>query len=307
MNKTIRRVGLALGTGALVLALALPFTTGKSDAANLTGGTYTYVINGEEVTFPFDPIVRKDGLLVPVEVFQQFGVTVDNPLNKSFSLKKNSVTATLTLGTTTYTLNGSNAAVATTPLRLNGRLFLPADLLKEFGVESSQDGNYVFLRAYVDGGATIKQTTDSDLTGFKMGRNFTTSVKLDSNGYANGEMTLLSQDILTSAALNISYGARARLQGMLATNTLVLAKLSNFTGKSGAMATAGTYLVDDQRTQYDLQQVIDIGNGLLSNKLAPGADRVGVLVFPKVNLTANNLVLYYDNNGGSLGTFTTIK
>jgi hypothetical protein len=306
MQKIARKVALVLGASALVVALAVQYSP-TSNAANLTGGNYAYVINGEEVTFPYDPIVRQSGVLLPIEVYQQFGITVENPLTKSMTLRKEQVSAVLTLGTTTITLNGQSASVATPPLRLNGRLFISADLLKEFGVESTTEGNYVIMRSYVDGTPTVKQVTDSDFNAFKTGRVATGSMRLDSNIYASSELTLLSNDIVSASTLNLSYGARARLQSLLLTNTLVMVKLSNTSFKSGALTLPGLYLVDDQRNQYDLASAIDLGLGLVTNKLAPGADRVGVLVFPKLNAAATNITVYYDANGGSLGTFTTIK
>lgn len=301
-----RKVLTGVATAALLVGL-VGTMTGSSSAANLTGGSYTYVVNGEEVSFPFDPILRKDGTLVPLEVFQQFGVNVDGALTRNITLTKASVTAKLVLGTTTITLNGQPGAVSTAPMRLNGRLFIPGDLLKEFGVDFSQDSNFVIMRNLVEGQPTIKQLSDSDFQALKIGRNFTMSVKADSSIYMNGEMTLLTPDILSAQNLNLSYGTRSRLQSMIQTNTLILVKLSNSSFKSGAMVTPGTYLVDDQRSEYDLLSVLDLGQGLLSNKLAPAADRLGVLVFPKLSTNTSNVVVYYDNNGSSLGTFTNVK
>lgn len=61
---THRNIGLALAVALRVALLARP-----TGAAPLTGGTTVYVIGGEEVTFTYDPISRKDGLLVPADVF----------------------------------------------------------------------------------------------------------------------------------------------------------------------------------------------------------------------------------------------
>jgi hypothetical protein len=65
--------------------------------------------------------------------------------------------------------------------------------------------------------------------------------------------------------------------------------------------------VDDHRNQYDVASVLDIGSGLVTNRLAPGADRVGVLVFAKVPSTTNTLSLFYDNNGSIIGTFPVLR
>lgn len=307
MNKHLRK--LAVGAAAVTLLVAtVASMTGTSSAANLTGGTYTYVINGEETTFPFDPLVRQGGVLLPAEVYQQFGITIDGALTRNITLKKDDqVTASLTLGSTTVTVNGNAATVATAPLRLNGRLFLPGDLLKEFGVEFSSDGNYVVMRNLADGQANIQQNSESEFSGLKIGKSFTASVKADSGIFLSGDFTLLTPSIVGSANLKVTYGTRARLQNLLQTNTLIMVKLSNSAFKSGAFVTSGVMLVDDQRTQYDVLQVLDTGNGLLSNKIVPAGDRVGVLVFPKLANNASILTMYYDTQGANLGSFTSVK
>lgn len=308
LSKHIKKV--AALTAALLLMVALVATMiggGSASAANLTGGQYTYVMNGEEFTFPVDPIIRKDGVLLPVEVFSQFGIKLEGALTRNATLTKDTVRAKLTVGSTTIDLNGDAETVATAPLRLNGRLFVPADLLKEFAIDFNQDGTMVVMRNYGEGTPSVKQGSATDVAALKSGRNFTASVKADSTIYLNGEFTLLTPDLVADASLNVSYGTRARLQNLLQTNTLLLVKLSNTSFKSGALVSASLYLVDDLRVQYDLSSVMDIGGGMINAKLAPGADRVGVVVYPRIAGTAKLLSVYYDNNNGFLGTFTTLK
>lgn len=303
MAKSVRKLLVVICAVALLFGAANLYA-GNTFAANLSGGQYTYVIDGEEVAFALDPIVRKDGLLLPIEVFQHFGITVEGALTRTIILRKGEMAAAaLTLGSTTVHLNGRPVAVETMPVRLNGRLFIPSDLLTEFGVELTQDGSYVMLRSYVDGVADLVQYTDGDFAQFKMGHFATNDIKADSNIYLRSEATLLTPQILAAPQLDINYGARARLQGLAKTNTLVMVKLTNTAYKSGGMVTAGAFLVDDLRNQYDLEEVIDIGSGMLTSKLAPGASRTGVLVFPRLVDGINSVVFWYDNNGGSVGTF----
>lgn len=308
LSKHIKKVAALMA--ALLLVGALVGTVvggGSASAANLTGGQYTYVMNGEEFTFPVDPLIRKDGVLLPAEVFSQFGITLDGALTRTVTLKKDTVKAKLTVGSTTIDLNGAPSIVATAPLRLNGRLFVPADLLKEFAIDFSQDGTMVVMRNFGEGTPALKQGTSSDVTALKAGRNFTASVKADTNIYLTGEFTLLTPDLVADASLNLSYGTRARLQNLLQTNTLLLVKLSNTSFRSGAILNAGLYLVDDQRVQYDASSVMDIGGGMVNGKLAPGADRMGVVVYPRITGTPNTLTLFYDANNGSLGTFSALR
>ncbi|HYF78399.1 MAG TPA: stalk domain-containing protein [Symbiobacteriaceae bacterium] len=305
-SKLLRTLAATLSVGALVTALvaANPTTT---SAANLTGGNYTYVIDGEEVTFLFDPVVRKEGLLLPTEVFQHFGIKVQDAATKNPSVYTDSLTIKLTLGSTQADMGGTVRTVSTAPLRLNSRLFLPSDLLKEFGVEFSQDGTMVVMRELTDEPVALETQTPSEWDAYFTNRGFTANVKSDGNAYMVGKVALLNAAMINSTQFPITYGTRAKLHSLLQTNTLVLVDLSNTTNRSGGMQTAGAYLLDDQRNQYDLVQVFDLGQGLLNAKLAPGADRMGVLVYPKLAGTATSASIFYDANMAPLGTFPTIK
>lgn len=290
----------AAALAALILTAAAPQVT---TAANLSGGNTAYVLNGEEVTFPFDPIRLQNGLLIPVEVFQRVGIAVEGALGRNFTLKKADVNVRITLGTRAADVNGLTVAAAVSPMRLNGRLFLPADLLKYFGVDHALDGSFMILQEYVPGAPELKQTSQADYDGFLRNRQFSASVRLDSNIHASGDFTMLTPDIASAVQFAVDYGTRARIQNLLRTNTLVMVTLRNTAGKAGSLQTSGLFLVDDLRNQYDLVTVLDIGGGLLSDRLAPGADRTGILVFPRVRSDSTMLSLYYDPNGASLGLF----
>jgi len=297
----LRKAAAAVAALAIVAVVAVSWT-GTTAAANLTGGTYTYVIHGEEVSFTFDPVSRKDGLLLPLEVFQHLGITVNGALEKSFTMTKGGVTATLTVGATAIDVGGRADTVVTAPLRLNGRLFVPADLLKQFGVEFTQDGTFVVMRYYVDPIPSVTAHTTAQYAQLRAPRTVSANVKADSGVYLAADFTPLNSDLVASSALNVAPGMRIRLHGLLQTNTLVLVKLSNDSFKAGALAAANLTLVDDSRVQYDLASVLDIGQGLVSAKLSPSADRMGVLIYPRLATDVETLTLYYDNNGTNLGS-----
>lgn len=299
-SKFMRSLLAVLGIGALLIALVAvnPTTT---TAANLSGGTYTYLINGEEVTFMFDPVVRKEGLLLPTEVFQTFGIAIDGATTKTPSVSKDGLIGKMTLGSNQIDLGGRLVTLVTAPLRLNGRLFLPADLLKEFGIDFVQDGTMIVMRPLVEKMPPAETMTPAEWNALKSLRGFTANIKADTNVYMTTDFTLLNEKMINTTNIGISYGIRAKLNAMLQTNTLMLVRVSNYSGKAGAMQTAGTFLVDDLRTQYDVTQVMDIGQGLLTAKVAPGADRWGVLVFPKVPDSVVSLALYYDAHASVLG------
>ncbi|MGE5676151.1 MAG: stalk domain-containing protein [Mycobacterium leprae] len=305
MAKSMRKVLAIVGTLALLVALVASFT-GRSQAANLTGGQYTYVINGEESTFPFDPIIRKDGLLLPAEVFQRVGIQVAGLTTKQITMTKDTVTEVVNVGTTAGTLNGVADNVATAPLRLNGRVFLPASVLADFGVDVTQDGTFVIIRNYTDGLQKATTLSDADWSNKSGAKSFTASLKADSNIYLSGTFTFLTPDLINTTNIGLNYGARARLLSLIQSNSLVLVHLSNTAFKSGALTT-GLYLVDGNRNEYDLIQAFDAGQGLVTSKLAPGADRIGVLVFPKIQNLNTTLTLYYDANNGTVGSFTSLQ
>jgi len=305
MAMYMRRLLAIIGTGALLLSL-IAIMPGDGSAANLTGGTYTYVINGDEATFPVDPVVRKDGVLLPVEVFQKFNITVEGALTRNVTLKRGTVTTRLTLGSTTIDVNGRPETVASAPLRLNGRLFVPGDLMKQYGIDFSQDTNMVVLKDNADGAPPVKTLEGTDFAALKSGRIVSsTAVKADSNIYFNAEFTLLSADIVMAANWDITYATRIKLLNLLQTNSLVLAKVSNTSFKAGALVTSGLYLVDSNRKQYDLASVQDVGEGMVNLKVAPGADRAGVLVFPKLTAAPGVVSIFYDTAAGVIGSFTT--
>lgn len=292
----------------MLLAILGGLMAGSSSAANLTGGNTTYVVNGEEVMFPFDPIKLGNGLLLPVEVFQRFGVTVEGAATgRNVGLKKAGLQASVTLGSTTAQVNSRPFAVTVAPVRLNGRLFLPADLLREYGVEFQQDGNYLVFKDYTQGLADVAEMSESSFNLMTVGRSFTGSPRSDATVYLQADFLMLNEELLGASPFTVSYGTRARLANLLETNTLIYVTLSNQASRAGGLVTSGFFLVDDKRNQYDLVSVFDTGTGLLSAKLAPGATRTGVLVFPKVQANAGMLHLYYDSNGSTLGTFTKLK
>jgi hypothetical protein len=294
-----------LSAGALLVAIAVS-VPGESSAANLSSGSVSYVVNGQEETFTFDPIQRKNGTLVPIEIFQRFGVKVEGATGQSITLTEGDTQVNLSLGRTGVLRNGLPGVVSVEPVRLSGRLFLPAELLRDFGVEFSLESGYVFLREFVTGQPTVKVVDKSEYDQLKRDRSFSSSVKLDSGQNASVSFTLLNSDLLAMDKLPISMGARARLQGMVDSDTLVLVNLQNYAARSGAFQPSGLYMLDDNRNQYSLLEVIDLGQGLLTDKLAPGADRLGVLVYPKAKPNPGTLKLYYDGNPGDLGWWNSL-
>ncbi|MFZ5814611.1 MAG: copper amine oxidase N-terminal domain-containing protein [Bacillota bacterium] len=295
----------ALLAGAVLLLAAALSWPAPTQAATLSGGSYTYVIDGEEVAFTYDPIVKKEGVLLPLELFTHLGASVEGALERTVSLKFGPVPAQVTLGRRAATLDGEAVQLSVAPVRLSGRLFLPADLLEGFGLSFEQEGNYVTISRYVSAMPALTRLTEGAWRSLLTGRAVSGSVKADSGIYLEARFTLLNQAMLTDQNLAVAYGTRARLLGLLETHSLLLVELSNRSLKSGALATAGIYLVDQHRNQYEVAEVVDLGDGMVSARLAPGADRMGVLLLPRLAEGAGPVKLYYEPNGAFLGQFVS--
>jgi len=298
LTSLVALLGIVL---VLLAALAWPLQS-QAEAATLSGGSYTYVIDGEEVLFAYDPIVKKDGVLLPLEVFTSLGVEVSGALEQEVTLKYGPVSAKVTVGRTVVVIGSQSEAVGVAPVRLNGRLFLPAELLEAFGISFSQEGTYVSIARYVPEMPVLVKSSADEWRAKRASRSISTPVRADSGISLDATFTLLNREILADENLELAYGTRARLMALLETNSLLLVELSNQGFRSGALQTAGIYLVDSGRNQYEVLEVLDLGDGLVSGKLAPAADRVGVLLLPRIE--ARGMVkLYYEASSAVLGGF----
>lgn len=293
----------ALLTGSLLLMLTAAVWPQPTQAANLSGGAYTYVIDGEEVTFPYDPIVQKAGALLPLDLFTHLGAKVSGALEQKVTLRYGPVTAELTLGRNLAQVNGQAEQMATAPMRLNGRLFLPAEILTGFGLSLAQEGNYVIINHYVDEMPALTKLSEGDWLALTADRTIDATLRADSGIYLDGTFAILNEGMILDQHLKLDYGTRVRLLGLLQTNTLMLVDLANPSLKSGAIQTNGLYLVDGERNQYEVSQVLDIGQGLITGKVAPAANRMGLLVLPRLGGGGGPLKLYYEGNGAVLGQF----
>lgn len=300
MMTYFRKTVASIAALALLLGL-LTLTPGDSSAANLTAGNYTFLLEGEEITFTVDPVSRRDGLLVPAEVFTRLDVAIAGQQGRNFTLTKGPNTVKVDLGSPLFTVNGKTESFPLYSVRLNGRLFLPIELLKYFGIDAIVDGTYVMIRDAAKGFPMRNETPEAyaELVGK---RSFPALTRLDTSIYINAEYTLLNDQILSSNRFEVPYTTRMRLLAMSQTNTLVLVKLVNGSFRSGTLTTNGLFLIDSARRQFEVSQVFDLGEGMVNSRLAPGADRIGILVFPKVS-TPGAVTVYYDAHNAVLGTF----
>jgi len=305
MSKISRRLVVL---AVLVAVLALVFSVPTTQAATLTSGNYTYVVGGEETVFPFDPIVKKDGFLLPVDVFTSLGITVDNPQKKSMSITRDKVTVNVTLGQPWVTLqDGTQINVAPVPMRVSGRVFLPVQILAELSIDVQTDSSIITLRDL--GSALTGVSGYPDPTTFataKQNATLTGVVKSTEGPYLNIDVTYLTPALAASPALVADAGTRSRLVRMLDTNTLLLVHLKNtYGGNRGLTFNPSTlYIFDNTGMQYEYAgTTIDV-QGSISTKVAPTVDKYGILAFQKVSINASSLSYYLDSNPGLLQTLT---
>lgn len=294
-----RRFAPALAAVLLLTLLALPVIAGP------TGGMYTYYINGDETAFTFDPIVRRDGLLLPSDVISRIGIAIHNPNARSFSLEREGVTIACSLGWPVCMLNKTETLVLkVAPLRSGGYLFIPSEILVEFGYEFSQDGNTVLIRDNVDDRVSRPGRASLDeLSAVRIPRTAAASVRAENN-FLKAEFILLSEQLVNNVNFMPALRHRASVLRAGDAYTLLQLKITNDVGlKPLTFQATGFFLVDEQGRQYDqLPLTIDI-QGVLTGKIAPYATKVGVLAFEKVPEGVTTLTLYMDGVNGPVGTF----
>lgn len=291
---------------ALLAVLLLSLAVGSTAAAPLLGGNTVYILNGEEVTFPFDPIQRKDGTLLPADVWQRLGVQVVQE-GRTLTLKRDPVTATMALGVPVAQVNGQAVAAAPAPVLLSGRLFLPASLLAEFGFEVEADGTYLQIRDLTQGLLPGRTLDANEWKALKDRLSFAANIRSDDGrSYVTAEFTYLTPDLVASPNFTpaLSFRKRVELLNLLQTHTLVMVRVLNNTGRAVTLSPASLMLVDNATgVQYDYTGTeVDV-QGLISSKIASGAQKVTVLAYPKVPEGAKRLTVFADTNSGVAGTF----
>lgn len=293
-----------LGAAALLLALSWPLIP-VGRAATLTGGTYTYIISGEEVAFTFDPIRLQDQLLLPSELFGHFGIQLAES-GRQIRLDRASVVVELEPGQPVALVGGRVEPLGAGAVRLNGRLFLPAELLRFFGIAFAQDGTFLLMREYAPSPVAPVKLPAEEYTKLRAGRSITTSLRADNQVQLQAEFTLLSPGLIQAANLELSAEVRARLLDLAKSRSLLLVQLSNRSIKAGSLVVSDLFLLDDQRNQYAPIEVVDLGPGRIDERLVPTVDRLGLILYPKLSGDATRAFLYYDPNAGNLGTFTSL-
>jgi len=302
MALTGRRISYLLVAGLLVLAVVV--SVANVQAAPLTGGNTTYVIEGEERTFTFDPINRKDGQLLPVEVIRSLGLTlVEN--GKQVTVARGSTQIVLTLGKSDARINGELFTLTPAALRLNGRLFVPSMVLDELGFDVLTDSAYLQIN---DVGFALGLDDSMDYAAWAALRDARTLNGMvrsdDARAFVTAQFTYLTTELVASHHFESSFKERIRLLNLMKQHAIVLVRVANDTGRSVTLNPASLMLVDGSTmTQYDMTQNLSY-SGNIKEKIAHGAAKSSLVVYPAPPETLTRITLFADTNSDNIGTFT---
>lgn len=272
-----------------VAAAALP-----AQAGILTSSAYTYLLKGKELNPAVDILTVQGSPMVPQEILSAFGLSLQIQGDEVL-LERGPVTVTMRLGARTVWVNGKPRPLAAAPMTVSGRTFVPAEVLPDLGASLTVDGKFIHLTDYLSAGDASDQPAAGGLL-----RAYTLeSFIRDGSTMANLTMTALTPELIRDPALGIPWGTRLRLMTMLENRTLVLVSMRNQSIKATALDPAKLMLVDAKGRQYDYTREEVTVDGSVTAAVAPGALRVSVLVYPKVD--APEFDLYYDGTGNVLG------
>ncbi|HWI63707.1 MAG TPA: stalk domain-containing protein [Symbiobacteriaceae bacterium] len=281
-----KRWSLILAVVLLLTAIAVP----PAAAGVLTSASYTYLLKGRELELPVDLLTIQGAALMPEELVGALGLTpaVDGD---AVRLQRGPVTVELQLGSEVATVDGKARLLKAGPVRVAGRLFLPAEILPDLGFTLTVDGKFVLLTDYL---TDEPAKTLSNLKPFTL----ETTVRDGANLFGL-KVTALTSDLLADPALGIPWGTQLRLRSLLQTRTLLLITVKNQSLRAITLDPAKLMLVGDGGRQYDyLKQEIPI-DGSVTGAIAPGAQRSSVLAYPKAD--GDWFDLYLDGAQAVLG------
>lgn len=292
-----KRWYLVLLTALLAMG-ALGVQALPARAGILTSSNYTYLLKGKELNLPVDIITVQSSPMVPEDLLAAFGLKPAIE-GDGVVLTRGPVTVRLQLGAETVWVNGKPRPLKAAPLKVSGRVFVPAEILPDLGASLTVDGKFVLLTDYL--GAADAATDAAAPTGALRAYTLESFIR-DGSTMANLTITSLTPDLIRDPALGIPWGTRLKLLTMLENRTLVMVSMKNQSVKATSLDPSKLMLVDPQGSQFDYTKVEVTVDGSVTAAVAPGALRVSVLVYPKVN--AESFDLYYDGTGNVLGSLS---
>ena len=293
-----RRLGLLFA--ALILLTAL-LAGPAATAAQLSGGTTIYIVDGREQRFVFDPIDRRDGQLLSEEIFTGLGFTLSQN-GETITLSRGEMQAVLTLGTPEAYIAGHLVHLTPVPVLIGDNLFLPVFLLPEFGYEVIADSGYMQIRDLARHLPRNDGLTEEEWKQLKQLLTLRAIVRAsDASANLYADFTLLTPELVASQHFALTLRQRAEYLDLMRTSTLVLMRIGNGSGQAVSLRQDAVTLVDPHSgLQYDAREV-RAHDGLTTQKIAGGALRSSLLVFPKVMPGSGSITLFSNTNPGNLG------
>lgn len=297
-----------LGRAVLLLVVSLLFASifvGRLAAAGLSGGNTTYIIEGEDASFTFDPISRKDGTLLPVELFQALGLEVNRD-GKVVLISRGGIThADLTLGRTLAAVDGKPIILAPAPVSVVGRLFLPAAVLAELGYEVETDSGFVQVRDLAAGLAIPGDLTIEEYRLLEGRHSLTGTVRTDDGRpFLDLRVTYLTPEMVASPHLELSFRRRVEWLNLMQTSSLLLARVNNQSTRAATLSPQSLMLVDRfTQIQYDTLETQPY-QGLINQKIAVGASKSSLLIYPLLPHDLQEVQVFADTNGTLFGVLT---
>lgn len=297
-----------LKRGALVLLLSFLFASvfaGTLSAAGLSGGNTIYIIEGEDAAFTFDPITRKDGTLLPLELFEALGLEVNRAGRTILVSRGGAAHADLTLGRTLAAVDGKPTSLAPAPVSVVGRLFLPASLLEELGYEVLTEGGYVQIRDLAAGLAMPGDLTIEEHRRLEERHSLSGTVRTDDGRpFLEIRITCLTPEMVASPYLELSFRRRVEWLNLMQTSTLALVKVTNQSTRAATLSPQSLMLVDRaSQLQYDPVDTQPY-RGMINQKIAVGAAKTSLLIYPLLPHDLQEVQVFADTNGALLGVLT---
>lgn len=273
-------------------------------AASLSGGNTIYIIEGEDVSFTFDPIFRKDGTLLPVELFQALGLDV-NRSGKTILVGRGGLAqADLTLGRTLAAVDAKPTRLAPAPVSVVGRLFMPAAVLAELGYEVETDSGFVQVRDLAEGLVIPSDLTTEEYRRLEGRQSVSGTVRTDDGRpFLDLRLTYLNPEMVASPHLELSFRRRVEWLNLMQTNSLILARVTNQSTRAATLSPQSLILVDQSGQQYDAQDTQPY-QGLINQKVAVGATKSSLLIYPLLPHDLQEVQVFADTNGSLFGDLT---
>ncbi|MFZ5816763.1 MAG: stalk domain-containing protein [Bacillota bacterium] len=300
MQTVWRHRGLvALLALLMILAAGLLPPTGVRAAV---GSSYSYIVDGEEVAVGYDALSLRNTLLLPQELFTTLGVLVREGAAGSLTLTRGDLSATVKVGSRVALSNGERVRMATPPIRANGQVYLPQELLPRLGIQAAAEGNLLLI----DRWPLAEPTSDGavDFAAAVQANSATAPLEMADRKALTATLTRLTPEIVRHADWTGDPAVRGHALDLLGTSVLFDLTIHNQTSGFYQFQLTNLFLVDDLGNQYlPTGEIIHL-QGDLSALLAPTAKARGVVIFPPMASEATSFKVYAKGNQWSLAGYS---